>query len=117
MDSLELTKLAVQVLDRKKADNIDVIRVSDVTVISDYFVIMSANNSTHVKALADDLEFELKKLGRSPKRVEGYQSANWIVLDYLDVIVHIFYEETRNYYNLDRLWADGEKVNVDELLK
>ena len=90
MDSLELTKLAVQVLDRKKADNIDVIRVSDVTVISDYFVIMSANNSTHVKALADDLEFELKKLGRSPKRVEGYQSANWIVLDYLDVICLLY---------------------------
>ena len=109
MDSLEFTKLAVQILDRKKADNIDVIRVSDITVISDYFVIVSANNSTHVKALADDLEFELKKFGRLPKRVEGYQSANWIVLDYLDVIVHIFYEETRNYYNLDRLWADGEK--------
>lgn len=117
MNSLELTKLAVQILDRKKADKLEVIRIADVTILSDYFVIVSANNSTHVKALADDLEFELKKLGRIPQRVEGYQSANWIVLDYQDVIVHVFHEETRNYYNLEKLWSDGEKLNVEELMK
>lgn len=117
MDSLELTKLAVQILDKKKADKIDVIKVSDVTILGDYFVIASASNTTHVKALADELEFELKKSGRIPERVEGYQSANWIILDYQDVIVHIFYEETRHYYNLEKLWADGVQVDVDELLK
>jgi len=117
MESLELTKLAVQILDRKKADKIDAIKVRDVTILADYFVIASANNSTHVKALADELEFQLKELGRSPERIEGYQSANWIVLDYGDVIVHIFYEETRNYYNLEKLWSDGVPMDIEELLK
>lgn len=117
MDSLELTKLAVQVLDKKKADKIDVIKISDVTILGDYFVIASASNTTHVKALADELEFELKKAGRIPERVEGYQSANWIVLDYGDVIAHVFYEETRNYYNLEKLWSDGVQMDVSELLK
>lgn len=117
MNSLELTKLAVQILDRKKADKLEVIKVADVTILSDYFVIASSNNSTHVKALADELEFELKKLGRTPQRVEGYQSANWIVLDYADVIVHVFQENTRDYYNLEKLWADGERVDVESMLK
>lgn len=117
MNSLELTKLIVQILDKKKADKIDVIQVADVTILSDYFVIASASNSTHVKALVDELEFELKKLGRAPERVEGYQSGNWIVLDYLDVLVHIFFEETRNYYNLEKLWSDGVKLDTEELLK
>lgn len=117
MNSLELTKLAVQILDKKKADRLEVLKVSDVTILSDYFVIASASNTTHVKALADELEFELKQLGRQPARVEGYQSANWIVLDYSDVIVHVFYEDTRSYYNLEKLWADGERIDVAELLK
>lgn len=117
MEAFELIKLAVQILDKKKADQIDVIRVEDITILSDYFVIASANNTTHVKALADELEYELKQLGRMPVRIDGYQSANWIVLDYSDVIVHIFHEETRNYYNIEKLWADGEQVDVKELLK
>lgn len=117
MNSLELTKHIVKILDNKKADKIEVIKVRDLTIISDYFVIASASNSTHVKALVDEVEFKLKEIGRAPERVEGYQNANWIVLDYNDVIVHVFYEETRNYYNLEKLWADGEKISVDELLK
>ncbi len=117
MDSLQLAKLAVKTLDNKKADNIEVIKVRDLTIISDYFVIASANNVTHVKSLVDEVEFELKKQGRFPQRIEGYQNANWIILDYSDVIVHIFYEETRNFYKLEKLWADGEKLDVEELLK
>lgn len=117
MDSLELAKKIVKVLDNKKADKIDVIKVRDLTIISDYFVIASATNSTHVKSLVDEVEFELKKEGKAPERVEGYQNANWIVLDYLDVVVHVFYEETRNYYNLEKLWSDGEKVDISDLLK
>lgn len=117
MNSLELTTKIARILDEKKADKIDVIEISDLTIISDYFVIASANNTTHVKALADEVEFELKKLDKTPARVEGYQNANWIVLDYLDVVVHVFYEETRNYYNLEKLWSDGKQINVEELLK
>ena len=118
MESLELVKAAVQLLDRKKAEKIDVIQVSDVTILGDYFVIASASNATHVKSLVDDLEFELKsKYGRSPKQIEGYDSRNWIILDYQDVVVHVFYEETRNYYNLEKLWSDGIQIDTAELLK
>lgn len=117
MNSLELTKAIAKTLDEKKADKIDVIEIASLTILSDYFVIASSNNTTHVKALADEVEFEIKKLGRTTQRVEGYQNANWIILDYSDVVVHIFYEETRNYYNLEKLWADGKSIDVKELLK
>lgn len=117
MNSFELAKSIATVLDSKKADDLKVIKISDLTIISDYFVIASASNSTHVKSLADDVEFEIKKLGRSPERVEGYQGANWIVLDYLDVVVHIFYQETREYYNIEKLWADGEQIDTSTFLK
>lgn len=117
MNSLELTKEIVKILDTKKAEKIDVIKIADLTIISDYFVIASATNTTHVKALADEVEFELKKLDLIPARIEGYENANWIVMDYHDVVVHIFYEETRNYYNLEKLWSDGVQLNLEELLK
>jgi ribosome-associated protein len=115
--SFELTKEIVRILDNKKADNIEAIKVRDLTIVADYFVIASATNTTHVKALADEVEYvlnETKKL--KPTHVEGYQYANWIVLDYGDVVVHIFFEETRNYYNLERLWSDGEQLNIEELI-
>ncbi len=117
MNSLELATAVAKTLDTKKADRIDVIEIADLTILSDYFVIASANNTTHVKSLADEVEFELKKLGKYTERVEGYQNANWIILDYVDVVVHIFHEETRNFYNLEKLWADGKKLDIVELLK
>lgn len=117
MTSLELTKKIVRVLDDKKAEDIQVIKVRDLTIVADYFVIASTNNSTHVKALVDEVEFVLKEQGASPLHTEGYQHANWIVLDYADVVVHVFHEETRGYYNLDRLWSDGQKVEVASLLE
>jgi len=117
MSSLELTKKIVKVLDEKKADKTEVIKVRDLTIICDYFVIASANNSTHVKSLVDEVEHQLKGLGKYPARIDGYQGANWVVIDYNDVIVHIFYEETRNIYNLEKLWADGERLEIAELLK
>lgn len=117
MTSLELVKQIVKVLDEKKADDIQALKVDDLTIMADYFVIASANNSTHVKSLVDEVEYQLKEQGTAPLRVEGYQYANWIILDYGDVIVHVFHEETRNYYNLDRLWSDGKTVEIEDLLK
>ncbi len=116
MTSLELTKEAVKILDDKKALDIKAIKVRDLTIVADYFVIASASNTTHVKSLVDEVEFKLKEMGITPLRVEGYQSANWIVLDYGDVVVHIFYTETRDYYTLDKLWSDGESLDIAELL-
>lgn len=117
MTSLEIVKQVVKTLDNKKAENIDVLRIGDLTIMADYFVIASTTNSTHVKSLVDEVEYQLKEQGVSPLRTEGYQYANWVILDYGDVMVHIFHEETRNYYNLDRLWSDGEQVDVKSLLE
>lgn len=117
MTSLDLTKKIVQILDDKKADEIQVIKVRDLTIVADYFVIASTNNSTHVKALVDEVEFVLKEQGQPPLHTEGYQHANWIVLDYADVVVHVFHEETRGYYNLERLWSDGQQIELSTLLE
>jgi ribosome-associated protein len=117
MTSIDLTKRIVKVLDDKKADDIQVIKVNDLTIIADYFVIASATNSTHVKSLADEIEYQLKEQGIAPRKIEGYQYANWIVMDYSDVIVHVFYEETRKFYTLERLWSDGEVIDVSTLLE
>lgn len=117
MTSLETTKKVVQALDDKKASNIQVIKVRDLTIVADYFVIASTTNSTHAKALIDEVEFVLKQAGSEPKHIEGYSHANWIILDYSDVMVHVFQEETREYYNLDRLWSDGQAVDVASLIE
>ena len=116
MTSFELTKDIVKVLDNKKAEDIQVIKVNDLTIIADYFVIASTTSSTHVKALVDEVEFQLKEKGVEPRKLEGYQYANWIIMDYGDVIVHVFHEETRNFYTLERLWSDGETIDMKELL-
>ena len=101
----------------RKAANIEALRVVDVTILGDYFIIASADNTTHVRALADELEYQLKKAGVIPRSIEGYQSANWIVMDYRDVIVHIFHEQARNYYNLEKLWSDGVRVDVHAIIE
>ena len=92
-------------LDNKKGSNIKVIETKDKTTIADYFIIVSGTSSTHIKALADNLEEELKEDGISPYKIEGYNSNSWILMDYNDIIVNIFTEESRSHYNLEDLWA------------
>ncbi len=106
----------VRALDLKRAEDIQVIGIKDLTVIADYFIIANGNSTTQTKALADEVEYQLKEKGVMPTRTEGYQGAQWIVLDYSDIVVHVFYKETRQYYNLERLWSDGENVDVSEYL-
>lgn len=108
----------VRVLDNKKALNIQAIRVGEVTVLADCFIIASTTNPTHVKALADEVEFQLKeKFNVVPDHMEGYQAADWIVMDYGDVVVHIFHEKAREYYSLEKLWSDGTPMEVASLLE
>lgn len=108
----------VRVLDNKKALNIQAIRVGEVTVLADCFIIASTTNPTHVKALADEVEFQLKeKFNVVPDHIEGYQAADWIVMDYGDVVVHIFHENAREYYSLEKLWSDGTPMEVASLLE
>ena len=113
--SKETAKLAVHALEEKKAKDIRIIDISDVTVLADYFIIASGNNRNQVQAMADEVEEALYKAGMEPKQVEGYQTANWILLDYQDIIIHIFDEENRLFYDLERIWRDGHETTIEEL--
>lgn len=114
MESFDLARQAAQLLDNKKAERINLIKIDDISSLADYFLIATGSSSTHVHALADELEEQLKAQGVSPARVEGYRSNSWILLDYSEAVIHIFTQEARDFYDLDRLWADGEKVAWQE---
>ncbi|MFR2136891.1 MAG: ribosome silencing factor [Pseudoruminococcus massiliensis] len=113
MTSLETAKMAVKALDSKKALDIKVIKIQDISAIADYFVIATGTSSTHVKALADEVEAQLDEAGISVSHVEGYRSNSWILLDYVDVVIHVFSDEAREYYDLERLWQDGEIIDIE----
>lgn len=114
MESLTLAKKAAGILDNRKAGRINVIKIEDISSLADYFVIANGESSTHVRALADELEEKLKEEGVMPTRIEGYRSNSWVLLDYGSVVVHVFTQEARDFYDLDRLWADGIKVEWNE---
>lgn len=116
MQVLDMAKEIVKILDKKLAKDISLIKIGDLTVLADYFVIATGTNSTQVKALADTVEFEMKQKGIAPRNIEGHNSNNWIILDYNSVVVHIFYKETREFYDLDRLWSDGTPVDISDCL-
>ncbi len=116
MTDIEILKEGVKALDSKKAYDIKILKVRDLTILANYFVIASGTSTTQVKALADEVEFKMSQKGVEPKQVEGRQSSNWIVLDYIDVVFHVFYTETREFYDLERLWQDGEEIDPAEFL-
>ena len=116
MKDLELAKEIVKVLDQKKAIDIKLIHITEYSIVADYFIIASGTSNTHVKSLADDVEFEMSKLSVEPDHIEG-RATGWILLDYGSVIVHIFTGESREYYNLERLWSDASSVDVSDIVK
>jgi len=116
MEAKELTKLAVKALEDKKGEDIRIIDIHGVSVLADYFVIADGSNASQVKAMADNVEEELGKAGNECRQIEGYQTAGWILMDYGDLIVHIFSRDDRLFYDLERIWRDGKVVeNVEEL--
>lgn len=115
MEALQLAKEIVKVLDAKKAIDIKAIETNELTIVSDYFLIASGTSVTHTKALADEVEFEIAKLGVKPEHIEG-RATGWILLDYGTVIVHIFQQESREYYNLERLWADAAVLDLSDII-
>lgn len=117
MTTKEKIQNIVKALDSKKADDIKVIGVTDLTIIADYFVIASGTSSTHTKSLAEEVDYQLGLLGINPTRTEGHGSDGWVVLDYSDVVVHVFYQQEREFYQLERLWADGEQVDISEFIQ
>ena len=116
MTTQENLEKIVRILDEKKAQDIQAIGITNLTIIADYFIIATGTSTTQVKSLADEVEFQLGQIGIEPRGVEGVRSASWIVLDYDDIVVHVFYRDTRAEYQLERLWADGEQVDISHLL-
>ena len=112
----KIAELSVKLLDTKKAEQIKVLKIDTKTILADYFVICNGRSSTQIKALADELEYKLGVAGVADIRLEGSDSNEWKVLDCKDVIIHVFSTESREFYNLDRLWADCEEINLDEIL-
>ena len=115
MDTLETARTAVKALIGIKGLDVKLIKISDISSIADYFVIANGTSNTHVKALADEVEFRLDNAGVSVSHIEGYRSDSWILLDYVDVVVHVFSEEAREYYNLERLWQDGTQEDISDI--
>lgn len=113
MTSLEIATKAAQIMDDRKAQNIKVIGIQEISSLGDYFVIATGTSSTQVQSLADAVEMKLKEEGVSPYSVEGYRSNGWVLLDYSSVLVHVFTTEARDYYDLDRLWSDGKEIEID----
>ena len=116
MTSLEEAKLCVRALTKIKGQNIRLIKIKDISSIADYFVVASGSSKTQVKALADEVESRLDDAGVGVSHIEGYRSDTWILLDYVDVVVHVFSDEARDYYDLERLWQDGEEIDISDIL-
>ena len=115
MTSKEQLKLAVSSLEEKKGEKIKIIDISKISVVADYFVIASGKNANQIRAMADEVEEKLGKAGVEPKQIEGYAGANWILMDYRDFIIHIFNEEQRLYYDIERIWSDGKPISAEDL--
>ena len=115
MTSLELAKEAAKYLNNKKAEEIKIVKIEDISSLTDYFVFATGTSNTHVNALADELEVGLKFVGIMPDHMEGYRANSWVLMDYNSVIVHIFTPESREFYDLDRLWQDGESIDMSFL--
>ena len=107
LESNEFAKKIEGILDEKKAKDISTISIKEISILADYFVICSGTSIPHIKSLADEVEDRMEKENIMLLHKEGYNSARWILMDYGSVVIHIFHEEDRDFYNLERLWADG----------
>ena len=116
MTELELAREIVKVLDNKKGMDIKLIEITEHSIVADYFVIVSGTTNTHVKALADEVEYELSRKGTELHHIEG-RATGWILLDYSSVLVHVFTGEAREYYNLERLWQDARTIDISDIVE
>ncbi len=112
--SRELARECAELILEKKGGDVVIMDVANLTDVARHFVICSCDNDVHVRAVAEHIREELAERGVRPWRTEGWQGLNWIIMDYVDVVVHVFYRETREFYKLERLWADAEITNVQD---
>ncbi len=115
MEAFDILKIAANALNSKKARELNAVKVADLTVLAEYFLMCTATSSTHVRALADEVEEKLSEAGVQPHHIEG-KTTGWIVLDYGSVIIHVFSRDQREFYALDKMWSDGEQVELDGIL-
>lgn len=115
MDSKELVKLIYNALDDKKAHDIRIIDIKDISTMGDYFIIADGSNRNQIQALCDNVEEAMHNANIKLKNREGYANGGWILLDYYDIIIHIFVEEERSFYDLEHIWRDGIQIQVGDL--
>ena len=113
--SQDMARIAYEALDNKKGEDIQIIEIKDISVIADYLIIANGTNTSQVQALADNVEESLSKQGYEPRAIEGIRNSSWILMDYNDIIVHVFSKEDRLFYDLERIWRDGKNVKIEDL--
>lgn len=116
MTQQEKFELIIRTLDLKKGEDIQALKVADLTILADYFIIVNGTSNTHARTLADEVEFQLSQKGIEPQRRESDTGNTWIILDYADILVHVFDKTQRQFYNLEGLWADANPTDISSLL-
>lgn len=116
MEAKDMAIELAKALDSKKGEDIQVLHTGDLTTLAEYFVICTANSTTQIKALADMCEKVMKEKGEPPHHVEGHRGGTWVLIDFSAVVVHIFDDEARSFYDLERLWQDAEKMDISDVL-
>lgn len=116
MNSLEMTNEIVKILDNKKAVDIKALETGNITSVADYFVICTANSTTHIKTLSDEIQKAMEEKGENALHVEGYKAGGWVLVDYGCVVVHLFLKEIRDFYSLERLWGDAPELDITKLI-
>ena len=114
-NSKEMAQITINALEDKKAQDIKILDISDVSVLADYFIIANGSNESQVRALVENVEEKLSKEGFEPKQREGYGLGNWVLLDFGNIIVHVFDKENRLFYDLERIWRDGKAITKEDL--
>lgn len=107
LTSAQVAQLAARLLEDKKARQVRILDISQISTVADYFVVGSASSTVHLRAIADHVEEQLDQVGMRKRHMEGYRNGRWILLDYGDLVIHLFHEEERDFYNLERLWGDA----------
>ena len=111
----KMAQIAYEAMEDKKAEDIRIIEIGGISTIADYFIIANGTNSSQVQALVDGVDEALSKEGFEPERIEGVRSSSWILMDYGDIVIHVFSKEDRLFYDLERIWRDGKTLTVEDL--
>ena len=117
MTANEIALTAVKALDSKKGQDIKCLETGHLTTLADYFVLCTATSTTQIKAMSDACEEAMEKQGERVHHIEGHRGGTWLLMDFSSVVVHIFMDEARKFYDLERLWGDAEEVPLDDVLK